>query len=358
MRRICLLIPLLILVVSGFPQKSVSAQAGSPGELIDLVNEVRVSYGQAPFSVNSALMSSAQAHADYMAATGIVSHTGIGGSDPTSRAYAAGYGNGMTVYVSENISGGMNQSLEDIVNGVWSDDAHMRTMVDPEFLEIGAGTSFGANGWAYYVIETGFVSTVPAPPSALAAAWTPTPGTPQAGIKPSSTPNVAPVKKAKPEEDGSVVHVVEKGQAVWSIAMAYGVSEQDIINLNNLPAEPVIQIGQKLIVKPPYTPTPTPTASNTPFPPTPTPTRTFAPITPGPTLTLTPSITPTFVPLFVGVDALKGIDRRGMGIGLVIFCALGLGGIIFYFIRTRRHEKPEDIDPVEALLSEKQDLDR
>ncbi len=121
--------------------------------------------------------------------------------------------------------------------------------------------------------------------------------------------------------------------------------------------EPVLQIGQELMVIPPFTATPTPTASNTPKPPTPSATRTLKPITPGPTSTLTPSATPTSAPLFVGVDSLKGIDRRSMGIGLILVCAFGLGGIVFYTIRRRKQEaEAASADPVEALLAEKQDL--
>jgi LysM repeat protein len=180
-----------------------------------------------------------------------------------------------------------------------------------------------------------------------------------ATVKPSATSNVVAVKKAGVQEDGSIIHVVQKGQALWSIGMEYGVSVENLILFNNLPAEPVLQIGQKLIVQPPYTPTPTPTASDTPFPPTPTSTRTLRPITPGPTLSPTPSITPTSQPLFVGIDALKGIDRRDMGISLIAICVLGLSGIIYYTIRKRREDKQaEIIDEVEALLSEKQNLER
>jgi LysM repeat protein len=178
-------------------------------------------------------------------------------------------------------------------------------------------------------------------------------------IKPAGTSSVVEVKKAKIQEDGSIIHVVEKGQALWSIGMEYGVSVENLILFNNLPAEPVLQIGQKLIVQPPYTPTPTPTASDTPFPPTPTATRTLRPITPGPTLSPTATITPTSQPLFEGVDWLKGVDRRDMGISLIAICVLGLGGMIFYAIRKRREEKQAEIvDPIEAFLSEKQNLDR
>lgn len=311
MRRIFLLLFLTILLASGFgfPQKSVQAQAGNAYDLIDMVNGLRVSHGGAPFTINGALMASAQAHADYLAASGIVSHVGAGGTKAADRAYAAGYGGGKTVYISENTSGGMNQSLEDIVYSVWSDDLHMQTMTDPSYYDIGAGVSF-AKGWAYYVIDVGFVSGVPAPNNVVQPVAG---GTLAATVKPAATSNVKKVDKATPQEDGSVIHEVKAGQALWSIAVEYGLTVTDLINLNNLPAEPVLQIGQKLVVVPPYTPTASPTVSDTPEPPTQTPTQTLRPMTPVPTSTPTLTQTPTSPPLFVGVESLKSDQSAGYG---------------------------------------------
>jgi LysM repeat protein len=182
--------------------------------------------------------------------------------------------------------------------------------------------------------------------------------TPSATLKPSATSNVVEVDKAKAGEDGSVIHVVQKGQALWSIATEYGTTVEELIALNNLPAEPVLQIGQKLVVVPPYTATPTPTASNTPRPPTSTATVTLSPLMLLATASPTATATNTAVPLFVGVEALKGLDRRSMGIGLVIICMLGLGGILFFTAKKRKEEAQAEIDPVEALLSEKQEPPR
>ena len=359
MRRIFLLFFLTILWTSGlgFPQKTVQAQAGNAYDLIDMVNGLRVSHDGTPFTLNGDLMASAQAHADYLAASGIVSHVGSGGTKAADRAYAAGYGGGKTVYISENTSGGMNQSLEDIVYNVWSDDLHMQTMIDPSYYDIGAGVST-ANGWTYYVLDVGFVSGVPALNNAVQAATTgmlATKGTLSPTIKPSVTSNVKKVDKATPQEDGSVIHEVKAGQAVWSIALEYGLTVAELISLNNLPADPVLQIGQKLVVVPPYTPTATPTASSTPKPPTPTPTQTLKPITFIPTSTPTLTQTPTSQPLFVGVDSLKAINRRDMGIGLVILCAAGLAVIVYFNLRNRKEEKSHEIDPIEELLSDKQE---
>ena len=60
--------------------KSNPAAAGSPTDLVNTVNALRASYGLAPYRVNPILMAAAQGHADYMAATGNVSHTGLAGT--------------------------------------------------------------------------------------------------------------------------------------------------------------------------------------------------------------------------------------------------------------------------------------
>ncbi len=59
--------------------------------------------------------------------------------------------------------------------------------------------------------------------------------------------------------DGSVVHVVEAGDTLDSIAFAYGVTRADLLALNDIPDPRIIQIGQEIVVKAPPTPTPSPT---------------------------------------------------------------------------------------------------
>ena len=55
----------------------------------------------------------------------------------------------------------------------------------------------------------------------------------------------APSHKAEPlPADG--VYVVKKNDSVWLIAKRFQISSAEIIKLNNLPANPVLQIGQKL----------------------------------------------------------------------------------------------------------------
>ena len=60
----------------------------------------------------------------------------------------------------------------------------------------------------------------------------------------------APFVNAQGERaDGSVVHTVEAGDTLDSIAFAYGVTRADLLALNNIADPRIIQIGQQIIVK-------------------------------------------------------------------------------------------------------------
>ena len=62
-----------------------SALAGSPYDLVNAVNAFRASFGIALYSSNSILMSAAQARADFLAATGSMTHSSPGGIGLTDR---------------------------------------------------------------------------------------------------------------------------------------------------------------------------------------------------------------------------------------------------------------------------------
>lgn len=64
--------------------------------------------------------------------------------------------------------------------------------------------------------------------------------------------DAVPVAVATPQEDGSIVHTVEKGQTLWSIATAYGVSVEQLHEMNGIPVDSVIIYeGQKLYIQTP-----------------------------------------------------------------------------------------------------------
>jgi LysM repeat protein len=69
---------------------------------------------------------------------------------------------------------------------------------------------------------------------------------PAATPVPQTVPNVVPQGE---QEDGSIIHTVQPGDTINSIAVAYRVSASDIIELNNLANPRLISVGQKLLVK-------------------------------------------------------------------------------------------------------------
>lgn len=80
----------------------------------------------------------------------------------------------------------------------------------------------------------------------------PAPGTPSASATPViPTAVFAPFVGAQPEQsDGSIVHTVQPGDTLAAIAVAYGVTSQEILDLNGMTSGRFLQIGQKLIIRP------------------------------------------------------------------------------------------------------------
>ena len=116
-------------------------------DLVNAVNALRASYGLPAYSINSILMFTAQNQADFMAATGDVTHSGPGGIGLTDRLLAAGYplaGDlSLGGFRAENItSGGENSTAQDAVDRWMGDAPHQNTMLSPDLTEIGAGGGF------------------------------------------------------------------------------------------------------------------------------------------------------------------------------------------------------------------------
>lgn len=107
-------------------------------------------------------------------------------------------------------------------------------------VSIDIGLEPGVNDW----VTVSFMWTAgwdggAAPPSG---------GTP--GVAAPTLDIIQPVEVATPQADGSVVHVVQPGQALWSIAIAYQTTIQDIRTLNDLTEQTVIIPGQELLIFP------------------------------------------------------------------------------------------------------------
>jgi LysM repeat protein len=68
---------------------------------------------------------------------------------------------------------------------------------------------------------------------------------------PTAPPEVAFVVPQNARDDGSIVHIVQTGDTIDSIAVAYGMTRQQIMDLNNISDPRIIQLGQEIIIKEP-----------------------------------------------------------------------------------------------------------
>jgi uncharacterized protein YkwD len=315
-----------MLLGMSFPAREAGlARAGHPVALInaydviDAVNALRSQHGLPAYNVHAILMQTAQSQANYMAATGQVTHYSADGSRPFQRALAAGYpvaGDlSLGGFFSENIQAGTDLSAQEAVDAWTGDAPHLNTMLSPNLSDIGAGVAQDGN-YYYYVIDAGLASgsSVSYTPP---AGGTYVPGGGEATIPAAivSTPN----------EMGAVVHVVEPGQTLWQIALAYQVKVEEIRRLNSLGSDNTIYVGQKLLIARAVTPTP----------PTPTPTRTLDPSTSTPLppfeiFTETPSPTITAVPA-----APSSGTAGGIAVASILAVALAAAAFVSWAGRQR-----------------------
>ena len=132
---------------------------------------------------------------------------------------------------------------------------------------------------------------------------------------------IAPVKIATPLADGSLIHQVQSGQSLWSIAIKYGVKIDEIRRLNNISPDGTIYIGQKLIMRGPGLSTPTALqVTDTPS------LSDFLPPISKAQIVSTPLSLPTVSPP-------QTIDPNGVFLILFVLCGAGL---VLVFIGMRR----------------------
>lgn len=232
------------LILFSFQSGETKAQTGSALELLQLVNQFRINNGLPAFQANSALVSAAQNQANYMAEFSVFSsHVGYGGSTPQTRANGAGY-NG---FVVENIVGGTSMSPQQGLIWWRNSPIHYNTLVTSRYTE--AGTAFSTNGESnFFVLVVGRKANSSAPVGGE-------------DISPEPL-YITPITLAEPNEDGSIIHAVQDGQALWSLAAHYEVSLNDLLLYNNFSETDFVQPGDEIIIRladgqsPPPTPTP------------------------------------------------------------------------------------------------------
>lgn len=336
-RILAVLITFSLSILSLAAPHEAQAQAGTAYEVLAEINALRADYGLDGLVENQYLNLSAQVQADYIAETGIGSHTGEGGTTAYDRALAVGYGGGATIYVTENWAKGYGLTAYECVHDMWEPSTdHINNMLTTWHNEFGAGVALDINGMTVYVVNFGHSSgSSVVQPTASSSGVTSTPTT--SGPTSTTAPAVQPVTTATPYEDGSLTHVVEYGQTLWEIAEAYGITLDDLYSMNGLTEDSAIYPDDVIIIIPASEVEETVAATDTPEVTTPTPSS-----TPSPTEVLdqTPTemeITPTKNPNSPG-SILQNIfsgETLWIGIGLVAVSVFGIILLLFTSARLR-----------------------
>jgi LysM repeat protein len=204
-------------------------------DLIIAMNTLRMSNGLPALIEDPIVNAVAQATAETMAANLMSWHIG----NASGRLAAAGYGGGATVWATENFAVGGNMSIDQIMV-VWSDPSHMIPAVNPAYCHVGAGVADAPNGQTYYVLQAAYTSA-----QSCGEYLYPDSGSTDGG---DASQWIVPVKIATPDEEGRVYHVVEAGQSLWAIAIAYQITIRDLEIWNNLSKGSILRVGQTLFI--------------------------------------------------------------------------------------------------------------
>jgi LysM repeat protein len=278
-------------------------------------------------------MQTAQGQADYMAATGNVTHTRPGGMTYTQQLIMLGFplaGDlSLGGFRAENILSSYGVLDWNGVPSAWQDADHMNTMLSQNFTHIGAGISQGAGGYYYAVDCAASTGSGQMQDSASSIVGTGS-GTEVAGNVAISQ-YMVPIAKSTANPNGDVIHKVQYGQTLWSIAIDYGTTIKNIQALNNLGEDLVVYQGQELLVLKGATPPPPSTLTMASLP-TSIPTLTAPSSTPEIIFPFTAVVQPTQTSVVETAASNSGGSSK-MLVVLLIFAAFIGGAMAVWLIR-------------------------
>ncbi len=328
---------LLALILSLLPPKDVLAHPQTqdnpptPAEVIEAVNALRIANGLLPLNTHPVLMQVAQWEANAIAG-GAPGHTRPNGLTLGQWLLSLGYplsGDlSMDGYRSENWV--VARTAQEAVDTWLTDIPHMETMLSPNRSDIGAAVA--VSDQIYLVLETALQTRSGEMQYDAYPILTAIAGGGSSVSGDSSVPQyIIPVKRSTARPDGNVIHKVQYGQSLWSIAVTYNTTIDQICAWNNLGETTEIYEGQILLVQmgatQPPPPTKTPLASPTAFTTT-TPTNSSI----SPTITVQPSATNP------GQTTSPRASSPGIWVGIIVLVALA-AGIIGTWVTTNRSPK-------------------
>jgi len=326
---IWILTSLLFLTFALTPSEKAGAQPGvfSPyrtaQEMIEKVNALRDEKGLLPYKTDPILMKVAQSHADYIASTGVLTHFDKNGKRPYQRAIDAGYevaGNlSAGGLLTEAIFSGSGISDDEVISAWQGNAADSVALLSSSYEDVGVGIS-AANGITYYVLVAGSEN------ESTSAAASPAAGTSvSAGTSaPIATVGTGTVIPNTPLPSGEIYHVVRKNEALWSVAILYNTTIEELKLLNGLATDEIFE-GQQILVRAVNTQTPTPSLVPV--------TATLGIPTSTATLPVMPTMTSTPTPVPTPPTSLQS---GGMVVGGIILVALLAAGLGAFLGRTKK----------------------
>lgn len=325
--RLFILIGVLLFLVFGLiPKQNASAsplvqtEPPTPAEVIEAVNALRISTGQAPLKVHDVLMQAAQVEAEGIA-SGMMGHWRPENLTLGQWLLSLGYPLAGDLlqdgYRSENWIA--SDSAETAVLAWQGDDVHTNTMLSGFRTDIGAGVAVGEE------VIIVLITALQTRDGKMQATAYPilTQLASESGYANLGTPaaqKLVPVAVCTARPDGDVIHKVQYGQSLWSLAIAYNTTIDQISAWNNLGLDTTIYEGQVLLVQKGATQPaletpvsmPTATIASTP---------TLLLINASPTLTVQAST------LAAGGESTRSGSGMDLIIGLIL-AAIALGGLI------------------------------
>lgn len=302
----------------------------NPADIINAVNNLRLSYGLPALYAHPVLMQIAQEQANGIA-SGMPGHWRPNGMTLGQWMLSLGYplSGDLTLdgYRSENW--GMAFTAEDAIQMWLGDDLHTNTMLSVDRSDIGSGVAIG-DGQFIVVIETALQTRSGLMQSNAASILTGIPQTQMAysqmetqaainGVLPQYS---IPVVLSTPFPNGRVYHEVLYGQTLWSIAVAYGTTIKQIQGLNNLGESTTVYEGQTLLVRTDATQV-VPSVTGTTLQDVSMPVEQT--VTPSPASTLTAATPQNF----------NGERGSTLGVAVIVVSALFLAGVFAVMARKR-----------------------
>ena len=296
-------------------------------ELFEKLNSLRKQYYCGELKTDPHLEAAAQNWAEHLAEIGKLDSRGPSGETIRELALDAGYGGDKSFTIkSTSAQVWVDTDINYLIEQVWrKDQASVKTIFDTSVRQAGIGICDAPDKHRYFTLITAGLDDGTDDYSVTRPTYDYRTPKPEA----SATPTPRELITSTAEPDGGIYHIVQEGETFSEIAMIYGLDWYTLASQNRIKLSDstpvVIYEGQKLVIRPTFTPTPTPTATKTPIPPTSTPRPTFTP-KPGAVPSALPTA-PSHLPAALDWNRITGLFlpwKRTVGWILVAVCVPGI----------------------------------